>query len=427
VNRKKEEATPDDAGAKRTDEDSWLDDTCPRGYKQADSIGPAVLARLLAGAHVDAAVISALQDPWRRIAEQVARADGNGRLQALREATASLPEGEAIKRAVLSCDPDRPLPGAVVTWADIARALGPIEWFWPKWLPRGFVTILAGDLGAGKSALALRIAAVFCAAWSWPDGTQCDSPGEVLWLEAESAQAINLERARNWGLPLDNIVTMPDPFAAVNLDDPAQRAEIEFISKRPSLRLIVVDSLRAATRGDENSSATIQAVLWLASLARDHQLAVLLLHHLRKRGLQDRPDVVTLDRLRGSSAIVQPARVVWAIDAPDPTRPEMRRLSVIKSNLACFPEPLGFQVTNNSLLFGPAPEAPRQETRVDRACDLLLSLLRQGPREVTELQTEAEGAGLSWDTMKRAKGKLGVVAIRDGKRRLWLWALPARE
>ena len=334
-----------------------------------------------------------------------------------------MPEGEAIKHAVLSCDPDRPLPGAVVTWADIARALGPIEWFWPKWLPRGFVTILAGDLGAGKSALALRIAAVFCAAWPWPDGTKCDASGEVLWLEAESAQAINLERARNWDLPLDNIVTMSDPFAAVNLDDPAQRAEIEFIAKRPSLSLIVVDSLRAATRGDENSSTTIQAVLWLASLARDHRLAVLLLHHLRKRSLQDRPDAVTLDRLRGSSAIVQPARVVWALDAPDPMRPELRRLSVIKSNLAKFPEPVGFQITDSGLIFGPAPQPPKPETQEDKAADLLMALLQKGPMRVAKLQEEAEGAGISWRTMQRAKMRLGIVALRDADG--WSWALPA--
>ena len=51
-------------------------------------------------------------------------------------------------------------------------------------------------------------------------------------------------------------------------------------------------------------------------LARDTGKPVLCTHHLRKKGLQD-GEAVTLDRLRGSSATVQTARLVWAEEAAE--------------------------------------------------------------------------------------------------------------
>ena len=89
---------------------------------------------------------------------------------------------------------------------------------------------------------------------------------------------------------------------------------------RDDIRLIVVDSLRGAHRGRENDSDLISLVGWLAAMARDTGKPVLLTHHLRKRS-QGEGEEVTLDRIRGTSAILQPARVVWALDRPDPTDP----------------------------------------------------------------------------------------------------------
>ncbi len=164
---------------------------------------------------------------------------------------------------------------------------------------------------------------------------------------------------------------------------------------------------------------------WLAELARNLGKPILLLHHLRKRGMFDTGEAVSLDRVRGSTVIIQPARVVWALDVPDPNEPEHRRLSVIKSNLGRFPDALGLRITDTGLTFDAPPQAPKAETQVDRAIDLLKALLATGPVLSAELEQEARGAGISWDTLKRAKDKLGIVARKDGKGG-WSWALPHR-
>jgi hypothetical protein len=41
------------------------------------------------------------------------------------------------------------------------------------------------------------------------------------------------------------------------------------------------------------------------------------------------------------------------MDLPDPADPQTRRLSVVKNNLAPFPDPLGFRIDDHGLHFGP--------------------------------------------------------------------------
>lgn len=329
-----------------------------------------------------------------------------------------------------------PAPGAALTepaavapatWADMERSIGPITWDWQGWLPRGHLIIIASESGAGKSTVNLRIADCYVRGNPWPDGAGFGGEtGRALWCEAEAGQAINLQRAKQWGLPLDALLTpLHDPLEDVRLEDPAHREAILRLATDARVRLIVVDSLRGAHRGDENDSSVVEVVLWLAGLARDTGKPVLLTHHLRKRGVLDGGEAIGLDRLRGSSAIVQPARVVWAIDTQDAAHPSHKRLAVIKSNLARFPDPLGFTIDENGIAFGRAPAPPHKETLEDRAVDLLLNLLAKGPKLAGELQQEIEASGLSWSTAKRAKNRLEIVSVRSGVN--WLWSLPSRE
>ena len=316
-------------------------------------------------------------------------------------------------------------PGA--TWADLDSLIGPIKWLWKNWLPQGMLTIIAGELGVGKSIMALRIAACFLRGDPWPDGTPyTGETGAILWCEAEAAQAINLSRAKAWGLPLDKIYTpFEDPLVDILLDDPNHREAIATVARREEVLFIVVDSLRGATRGDENSSETIAVTKWLAELARDTGKSPLLSHHLRKKGLVDVGNKVTLDRLRGSSAIGQVARVIWAIDIPDPKDKETKRLSVIKNNLAPFPEPVGLSIDDEGVTFCDVPQEPHRETLEERAADFLKMLLANGPVPSTKVEEEVEKAGLSPYAANRAKKKLGIISIKP--KGVWHWSFPEED
>lgn len=388
----------------------------------------AFLARAVTGAPADVAVLEGFTPDARAICDATLRANGNGRADALRDALQAYANGGDLLAAILKGDPMAPLPGCT-TWADMSALLH-IDWAWRQWLPLGLLALLVADVGVGKSALALRIAATFLRGDTWPDGAPYNGPrGKVVWVECEAAQAINRDRAEAWGLPLDQILTpLVDPLADADLGNPEHRALLQAAIQRPDVKLVVVDSLRGAHRGDENSSELFELLIWLAGQARDSGKAMLVLHHLRKKGLQDGGDTgISLDRVRGSSAIVQAARLVWALDAPDPLQPARKRLSVLKSSLARFPDPVGLEIDDAGVHFGAAPEPPREESQLDKACDLLKALLRKSPVAQTDLQEEATGAGISWDTMKRAKKRLGVVANRDGRQQRWYWALPVSD
>ena len=312
------------------------------------------------------------------------------------------------------------------SWSDLDGILGPLEWEWENWLAKGFLHILVGQTGEGKSRLALRVAATYLTDLDWPDGASYEGArGSIGWAEAEAGQAMNRDRARAMGLPTDNILSpLSNPLDDFRLSVPGHQAKLAALAMRPDIKIIVVDSLSGADPTAEKSTEDAKSINWLAALARDCQKPILLTHHLRKRGMLDTEGEVDLDRVRGISTILQYARVIWAIDTPDLTNKETKRLSVIKSNLGKKPKPIGFTI-NDTIEFTDAPEKPRNETRVGQAADLLLALLEKEPKSAAEILDEFEQAGFSKSGLYRAKDALGVVSIRKEGR--WVWSLPHRD
>jgi hypothetical protein len=304
--------------------------------------------------------------------------------------------------------------------------LGPITWHWPRWFAPGFVHLLASKSGLGKSTLAMRVAACYLRGDCWPDGTLFDGEqGAVLWLETENAQALNLGRALKWGLPLDRLANpFPDPLAELRLADTRHRKAVEQAAKRPDVRLVVLDSLSGGWAGrDENDAKVLELMKWIAGLARDTNKPFLVTHHLRKRGLQDVDGELDLDMLRGSSAVVQVARLVWALDRPNKADMTLR-LQVLKSNLGRFPSPLGMGIDDDgSVTFAEnAPGKPEKQSREQGAEAFLLDVLRAGPVPTQTVTDKAASAGISERTVNRAKARLAVESVKGPGG--WYWRLP---
>jgi hypothetical protein len=119
--------------------------------------------------------------------------------------------------------------------------------------------------------------------------------------------------------------------------------------------------------------------------------------------------------------------VIWALDAPDQSTQESKqhkRLSVIKSNLDKIPEPVGVVIGSDGITFGEAPAAPRVETTLDRAKELILTLLSDEPVRATTIEEECKQAGISWRSAQNAKKNLKITSVKmdDG----WYWSLPVK-
>ncbi|GHV37260.1 hypothetical protein FACS18949_17440 [Clostridia bacterium] len=88
-------------------------------------------------------------------------------------------------------------------------------------------------------------------------------------------------------------------------------------------------------------------------------------------------------------------------------------------------------VTLDEMLDGKYDEKKRKQqqqqppSKRDSAKDFITSNLANGAAPATEIKTLAESAGISKNTLERAKSDLGIKSVQQGG--AWLWSLPDAE
>ena len=74
-----------------------------------------------------------------------------------------------------------------------------------------------------------------------------------------------------------------------------------------------------------------------------------------------------------------------------------------------------------------APAAdPEERSELDEAKKFLRGLLADGPISSRQVRSDADGAGYSWATIRRAQKAEGIEAIKDGMKGPWVWNLPPK-
>jgi len=322
-----------------------------------------------------------------------------------------------------------------------------VEWLVPDLIPFGALTVLAGQPGLGKSLLTVKIAADFSAG-------RLEQEGEALMLTAEDPAAevvVPRLKAAMAKLTAIHFAELEVDYMSMPLRFPADIASLEEKVREHDARLVVIDPLSAhlASRVDSFKDQSIrEALAPLASLARERELAIVLVAHLNKGQSTD-----PLQRLGGSVGLPAAARSVLLLgrDPDDPEGPSGSRrvLAQVKSNFGELAGSEGYRIGSTTVTnaFYEVPAAyivetgaspyrgadllvaasdPDQPSATQEAVAFLRAMLIDGPRPASELEAEAEQAALSWDTVKRAKRRAGVKTkkergVPNGR---WLWALP---
>jgi hypothetical protein len=354
-----------------------------------------------------------------------------------------------------------------------------IRWLWPGRIPLGRVTLLVSDPGLGKSLLTLDIAARVSRAAPWPD--QCSPlapreenrlaerddytlpsafplpPSSVLLLTAEDDLADTIrprlealgadcqkilavntwssfaETAKNESRR-DSSTCVPRAFA-LNRDLARLKNLLDAIA---DCRLIIIDPISAYLGGtNEHANADIQSLLTaLAALARERELAVLVVSHLRKK------EGAAIYRTMGSLAFVAAARAVWVL-CKDPADANRRFFLPIKNNLAPDVAGLAYSIGASGdhrtpvIRWSPEPvhfttetlPAARPRGRPDDerqfAIDWLQRQLAETPLPTRKLKEDAAAFGISYGTLRRAFRSLDGEAIQSGwPFKSWHWKLP---
>jgi len=379
-----------------------------------------------------------LEEPWRGIYEAIMNVEPGQKRQALIQAVDGRKDADTIISAILA-----PRPGTRPEFQslyDLAPTLPPIEWLWDGWIPKGMLSLLGGQPGAGKSFLGLDLARRIIEGDEFPDGSPVPNPGaNIIYADAESVLQVINDRTKVWGMDCRRLYLMEiQNGQMIDLALPAcQDQLIEMVyALKPAL--VVIDSLSSVNTKGENNIEDIRGILnFLSGLAVEYECGLLLIHHLRKRGALDRDSALSIDDFRGSSHIVAMARSVLGLSlvqvGPDEDKNGPRRLEVVKTNLARYPDPLGMHLvplhpTGVLLDYGEAPTLYHEPTKLDLCVEWLTQVLKDAdepmkPKNVIEL---GDLEGFNRRMVYRARTVLGTK-VRDTKCKsdptnTWVWA-----
>ncbi len=323
-----------------------------------------------------------------------------------------------------------------------------VDWIWPGYLPVGKLATLDGDPGLGKSTLALTIAATITRGGTWPDGSSCEHPGDVLLLSAEDGLADTVRPRLDAADADANRVhaiegrRVLDPETGETYLRPLSLADVRDLGAAMSqtgARLLIVDVLMAFLPAgtDSHKDQDIRRVLSaLAAAADANRCTVLLLRHLNKAKGGD-----PLYRGGGSIGIVGAARSGLLV-AADPADPERRVLASVKSNLGADPDALAYRLvdrpehgvagivwegavscTARDLLAEPGADGA-DDGETTAAGHWLTDYMKQkGPTASKKVKDDARKVGFSERTLKRAKKSAGVLDRPEGFPRTTVWYL----
>jgi putative DNA primase/helicase len=333
----------------------------------------------------------------------------------------------------------------------------PITWLWPGWLAAGKTHILAGAPGTGKTTIALSLAATIASGGRWPDGTKAEPGNVAIWSGEDDPADTLIPRLALMGADLSRVFFVGDVLEGGERRafDPAR--DIEPLGRKladiGNVCLLIVDPLVSAVAGDSHKNAEVRRGLQpLADLARAARCAVLGITHFTK-GTAGREPV---ERLNGSIAFGALARVVMVAAKRKEEGEDGRTVRLFckaKSNI--WADDGGFEydlhqaelethpgVFSTAVAWGSAIEGTARELLAEAEADpdneggtleeakrFLADLLADEPLPVKTIKTDADGAGFSWATIRRAQKALGVEARKEGgafggKGAVWKWYLP---
>ncbi len=280
-----------------------------------------------------------------------------------------------------------------------------IQWVAPGFAARGYLTVLAGQAGIGKSTLALQVAAAV--------GTP-EAPALYLDIENGPTHLRRLTQA----MELDAGVDLVDMHGlALTETETLDRLTAELLGRGIAALarhgvmgapLVVLDSLRrfAPGRSENSSDDMAPYVASLTTLARRTQAALLLIHHASSK-----PDAPPL---RGSTAIQDQADIVLTLTE----HREAIKLACAKCRPAATPAPIYYQRRLDPLRLVQidTPSASRAKAR--ESCEEeVLAALADGPLSISEAARRI-GRNPTDRTVRRALVSLereGAIVRRNDK------------
>jgi hypothetical protein len=288
-----------------------------------------------------------------------------------------------------------------------------VEWVWQDRIPRGAITIAAGDPGVGKSYVMVALAAGLSLGAALPGAPGPTSPVGTLIVSYEDAAGVTLKtRISGCGADERLVYNLDGVADGIGLrpfrPDDARQLEAE-LARRPEVGLVVIDPVGSLLAGKLDMARDNEvrfALQPLADMARRANVAVVAVMHLRK---EDAGRVIY--RVGGSvGGFVGLARSVLLVCKQEATG--RRAVTHPKCNVGRETESVEYVLGSDGTFAwkGVAADLAAEDmlaaggagTKRQAAAEWLAARLGDGPVARSTLINEGDRLGYSYATLRRA-------------------------
>lgn len=326
----------------------------------------------------------------------------------------------------------------------------PIEWLWQGWLATKCLQLIAGAPGAGKTTIAMAMAAAVSRGGQMPDGSHVPAGNVVIWSGEDDYRTTLVPRllaAEADMARITFVMGMRRGDEKFSFDPARDLPELHAaMQSLADVRLIIIDPVVSAVAKDSNHNSDVRRGLQpLVDMAAGLGAAVLGITHFSK-GTQGREP---LERLTGSLAFGAVPRLVMVAvrQAASADRQERRILVRAKSNNGPDGDGFEFDLRHGELPDYPKIQASRvqwgaplkgtartllaeaemqgdaQASRGSEVIAFLHAVLSDGPLPARKVQSEAERVGIPWRTVAKYKKRAGVGSKKRAMEDGWEWFL----
>jgi hypothetical protein len=408
-------------------------------------LGAWALRRLLTGMPVNGELES-LPATFRPLGELLAGLGPEQRGAAWEGFLAGRADADALVNALAAVDPTGAPPEAVTGDDEAAHrprfkltraadvTCRPVDWLWQDRVPRGMLSLFAGDPKLGKSLVTLACAAAVSRGAALPGG-EPQPPASVIILSAEDDPARTIvPRLKAAGADLSMIHIIESVYLGDGTEAlPNLRKDVDVIEEAAAglgdSRLIIIDPISAYLGGvDDHKNGALRGLLSpLKSLAERLNVAVVLVSHLNKgSGTNGK------HRVMGSIAYVGSARAnfLFVRDRRDDSTGRFLMLDNgcnLAADLPGLAYQIGVRADGPAIEWGDvavdvtaaqalAAEADSPDERAElAACDRWLSeTLGEGPVSSQDVIRAGRTAGFNPAALNRSKVRIGAKSQRTG-------------
>jgi predicted ATP-dependent serine protease len=201
-----------------------------------------------------------------------------------------------------------------------------LKWLWNGKIPIGYLTLLIGDAGLGKSFVTCDITSRLSNGISFPFDSQVLEPQKILFQNLEDdPEQITIYRLEDSGADVNNVFYIDSSIEnGLDLSDINNLID-KIIEIQP--KLIVIDPLTSYMNGtDIDKYKQVYDILTpLSLIARYFEIAIIGVMHMNKSNTK------ALYKTMGSAGFASAARVVLGITR-NPDNEKQRLLCPIKGN-----------------------------------------------------------------------------------------------